>query len=132
NVHHRFRWLGLPGEPGWIAAQRAPCRSGEPDRDRVCRATRVRHHDVKEVSMSWNRSSSASAPRQPSSTPGVIAASARVLGRMRLGASATITQGTVVRSLDDSVDLGNHSVVLENSVVIVDPWPDGVEVSQTG
>src|SRR5947207_11557324 len=71
--------------------------------------------------MSWNRSSGASAPPQPWPTHGVIAASARVLGRMRLGTSATIAQGTVVRSLADSVDLGNHSVVLENSVVIGTP-----------
>jgi carbonic anhydrase/acetyltransferase-like protein (isoleucine patch superfamily) len=71
--------------------------------------------------MSWNRSASACAPALLPPSPGVIAASARVLGRMRLGASATVAQGTVVRSLDDSVDLGNRSVVLENSVVIGTP-----------
>ena len=71
--------------------------------------------------MSWNRSSSACAPALLPPSPGVIAGSARVLGRLRLGASATVAQGTVVRSLHDSVDLGNHSVVLENSVVIGTP-----------
>src|SRR5438270_344712 len=71
--------------------------------------------------MSWNRSSSACAPALLPPSPGVVAGSARVLGRMRLGASATIAQGTVVRSLYDSVELRNHSVVLENSVVIGTP-----------
>src|SRR4051794_1886819 len=40
---------------------------------------------------------------------------------MRLGASATVSQGVVVRSLHDSVELGNYSVVLENSVVVGTP-----------
>jgi carbonic anhydrase/acetyltransferase-like protein (isoleucine patch superfamily) len=72
-------------------------------------------------SMSWNRGSSASAPPLPTPVPGTVAASARILGRLRLGASALVAQGTVVRSLDESVALGNHSVVLENSVVIGSP-----------
>jgi hypothetical protein len=53
--------------------------------------------------MSWNRGSGASAPPQPKTNPGDIAASAGVLGRMRLGANSTVSQGVVVRSLHDSV-----------------------------
>ena len=71
--------------------------------------------------MSWNRSSSACAPAVLPPSPGVIAESARVLGRMQVGASAIVAQGAVVRSLDAAVELGNHSVVLENSVVIGTP-----------
>jgi hypothetical protein len=39
--------------------------------------------------MSWNRSSSACAPALLRPSPGVIAGSGRVLGRMLLGASAS-------------------------------------------
>jgi carbonic anhydrase/acetyltransferase-like protein (isoleucine patch superfamily) len=47
-----------------------------------------------------------------------IASSAVLLGGVFLGAGAILAQGTVVRSLEDSVSIGNHSAVLENSAVI--------------
>src|SRR3954467_8841934 len=47
-----------------------------------------------------------------------IAASARLLGSVHVGAGAIIAQGTVVRSHDESVSIGNHSAVLENGVVV--------------
>src|SRR3954451_6278738 len=47
-----------------------------------------------------------------------IAASARLFGGVHVGAGAIIAQGTVVRSHDESVSIGNHSAVLENGVVV--------------
>jgi carbonic anhydrase/acetyltransferase-like protein (isoleucine patch superfamily) len=47
-----------------------------------------------------------------------IAGSARLLGNVHVGAGAIIAQGTVVRSHDESVSIGNHSAVLENGVVV--------------
>jgi UDP-3-O-[3-hydroxymyristoyl] glucosamine N-acyltransferase len=47
-----------------------------------------------------------------------IAGSARLLGNVHVGAGAILAQGVVVRSHDGSVSVGNHSAVLENSVVI--------------
>src|SRR3954452_1747978 len=47
-----------------------------------------------------------------------IAGSARLFGRVHVGAGAILAQGTVVRSLDDAVSIGNHSAVLENGVVV--------------
>jgi carbonic anhydrase/acetyltransferase-like protein (isoleucine patch superfamily) len=47
-----------------------------------------------------------------------IAGSARLLGNVHVGAGAILAQGVVVRSHDASVSVGNHSAVLENSVVI--------------
>ncbi|MGM0396759.1 MAG: DapH/DapD/GlmU-related protein [Bacillota bacterium] len=44
--------------------------------------------------------------------------SARVIGKTRLGKEAYIAQGTVVRSNDGSVLIGNKTWVLENSVLI--------------
>src|SRR4051794_20780964 len=47
-----------------------------------------------------------------------IASSATLLGSVHVGAGAILAQGTVVRSHDDSVSIGNHSAVLENGVVV--------------
>ena len=47
-----------------------------------------------------------------------IASSARLLGNVHVGAGAIIAQGTVVRSHDESVAIGNYSAVLENGVVV--------------
>ncbi len=44
--------------------------------------------------------------------------SARLLGKMRLGDGVYAAQGTVLRSEDDSITIGNSSWVLENSVLI--------------
>src|SRR3954452_3573515 len=41
-----------------------------------------------------------------------------LLGSVFLGACAILAQGTVLRSHEDSVSIGNHSAVLENSAVI--------------
>ena len=47
-----------------------------------------------------------------------IASSATLLGIVHVGAGAIVSQGTVVRSHDESVSIGNHSAVLENGVVV--------------
>lgn len=47
-----------------------------------------------------------------------IASSARLLGNVRLGEGVYIAQGTIVRSQEDSVQIGHETWVLENSVVI--------------
>src|SRR3954454_2114367 len=47
-----------------------------------------------------------------------IASSAQLLGSVHVGAGAIIAQGTVVRSHGESVSIGNHSAVLENSTVV--------------
>ncbi len=47
-----------------------------------------------------------------------IARSATLLGNVHVGAGAIVSQGTVVRSHDESVVIGNHSAVLENGVVV--------------
>src|SRR4051794_10801486 len=47
-----------------------------------------------------------------------IASSAILLGSVHVGAGAILAQGTVVRSHDDSVSIGNHSAVLENSSIV--------------
>ncbi|MDK9711304.1 gamma carbonic anhydrase family protein [Acidaminobacter sp.] len=44
--------------------------------------------------------------------------SARVIGAVTLGEGVYVAQGTILRSEEDSVSLGNQSMVLENSVVI--------------
>src|SRR3954452_25456178 len=41
-----------------------------------------------------------------------------LLGSVFLGAGAILAQGTVLRSHEDSVSIGTHSAVLENSAVI--------------
>lgn len=50
-----------------------------------------------------------------------IADSARLIGKIRLGDRAYVAQGSVLRSEEDSITLGNSSWVLENSVVIGTP-----------
>jgi hypothetical protein len=47
-----------------------------------------------------------------------IAGSATLLGGIHVGAGAIVSQGTVVRSHDDAVSIGNHSAVLENGAVV--------------
>lgn len=44
--------------------------------------------------------------------------SSKIIGKVRLGNNAYIAQGTIIRSINDSVTIGNSSWVLENSVVI--------------
>lgn len=50
-----------------------------------------------------------------------ISNSARLIGKVRLGINTYIAQGTIIRSIDDSVKIENSSWVLENSVVIGTP-----------
>ncbi len=47
--------------------------------------------------------------------------SARLVGKIRLGNDAYIAQGSVLRSIDDSITIGNSSRILENSVLIGTP-----------
>lgn len=47
-----------------------------------------------------------------------IAESARVFGELRIGNGSYIAQGTVVRSVDGNIKIGNDSMILENSVII--------------
>ncbi|MGO1528449.1 MAG: DapH/DapD/GlmU-related protein, partial [Senegalia sp. (in: firmicutes)] len=44
--------------------------------------------------------------------------SSKVIGKVRFGKDAYIAQGTIIRSHNDSVTIGNSSWVLENSVLI--------------
>ena len=44
--------------------------------------------------------------------------SSKIMGKVRLGSNSYIAQGTIIRSDNDSVTIGNSSWVLENSVVI--------------
>ncbi|MFY9612602.1 MAG: DapH/DapD/GlmU-related protein [Tissierellaceae bacterium] len=54
--------------------------------------------------------------------PGIrIDDSARLIGRVRLGDGAYIAQGSVLRSIADSITIDNTSWVLENSVLIGTP-----------
>lgn len=50
-----------------------------------------------------------------------IDSSARLIGKVRLGDGAYISQGSVLRSIDDSITIDNTSWVLENSVLIGTP-----------
>lgn len=50
-----------------------------------------------------------------------IRESARLIGKVRLGNEVYVAQGSVVRSVDDSVTIGNSSWILENSVLIGTP-----------
>lgn len=47
--------------------------------------------------------------------------SARLIGKIRLGDGAYIAQGSILRSIDDSITINNKSWVLENSVLIGTP-----------
>ena len=47
--------------------------------------------------------------------------SARLIGKIRLGDGAYIAQGSILRSIDDSITIDNTSWVLENSVLIGTP-----------
>lgn len=57
--------------------------------------------------------------------------SARVIGSLTLGEGVYVAQGTILRSVGDSVSLGNQSMVLENSVVIGTPAQPVVIGSKT-
>jgi carbonic anhydrase/acetyltransferase-like protein (isoleucine patch superfamily) len=57
-------------------------------------------------------------PDQPAAE---LASSARLLGEVRLGAGTVLAQGLVVRAHGAAVEIGHHSAVLENSVVV--GWP---------
>lgn len=50
-----------------------------------------------------------------------IAESARLIGKVRLGQGAYIAQGSILRSIEDSISIHNNSWVLENSVLIGTP-----------
>lgn len=47
--------------------------------------------------------------------------SARLIGKIRLGKDVYIAQGSVLRSVNDSITIGNRSWVLENSVLVGTP-----------
>lgn len=47
--------------------------------------------------------------------------SARLIGRLRLGSGVYVAQGSVLRSIEDSITIENSSWVLENSVLIGTP-----------
>ncbi len=47
-----------------------------------------------------------------------IEKSAKIVGKVRFGENTYIGQGTIIRSLEDSITIGNSSWVLENSVLI--------------
>ena len=44
--------------------------------------------------------------------------SSKIIGKVKVGKNAYIAQGTIIRSESDSVEIGNSSWILENSVVI--------------
>lgn len=44
--------------------------------------------------------------------------SAKLIGKMKLGYNSYIAQGTVLRSINDSLTIGNSTWILENSVLI--------------
>ncbi|MDR7871703.1 MAG: DapH/DapD/GlmU-related protein [Tissierellaceae bacterium] len=50
-----------------------------------------------------------------------VDSSARLIGKIRLGDGAYIAQGSILRSIDDSIIVNNTSWVLENSVLIGTP-----------
>lgn len=50
-----------------------------------------------------------------------IADSSRLLGRLRLGKDVYVAQGSVLRSMEDSITIGNQTMVLENSVLVGTP-----------
>jgi carbonic anhydrase/acetyltransferase-like protein (isoleucine patch superfamily) len=56
-----------------------------------------------------------------STVDAVFASSAVLAGSMRVGLAVHVAQGAVVRALDDAVEVGAGSAVLENSVVIGRP-----------
>ncbi|WP_019849981.1 DapH/DapD/GlmU-related protein [Desulfitobacterium sp. PCE1] len=47
--------------------------------------------------------------------------STRLIGKIRLGNNVYIAQGSILRSINDSITLGNSSWILENSVLIGTP-----------
>ena len=61
--------------------------------------------------MSLNRAR----PAQPVAD---IAASAVLMGTLHIGAGVYLAQGVAVRSRGGNISVGNHSAVLENSVLV--------------
>lgn len=47
-----------------------------------------------------------------------IDGSARLIGKNRLGKNVYVAQGSILRSIEDSIIIGNSTMVLENSVLI--------------
>ncbi len=47
--------------------------------------------------------------------------SARLIGKMKLGKGSYVAQGTVLRSVEDSLAIGNSTWILENSVLVGTP-----------
>lgn len=47
--------------------------------------------------------------------------SARLIGKMKLGKGSYVAQGTVLRSVEDSLTIGNSTWILENSVLVGTP-----------
>lgn len=47
-----------------------------------------------------------------------IESTARLVGKMRLGKNVYVAQGTILRSNNDSLKIGNQSWILENSVLV--------------
>ncbi len=50
-----------------------------------------------------------------------IEPSSQVIGKVNLGEGTKIAQGTVLRSIKDSISIGGSSMVLENSVLVGTP-----------
>lgn len=44
--------------------------------------------------------------------------SAEIIGRVRIGSGSIVAQGTIIRSENDSIKIGNSSFILENTTVI--------------
>lgn len=47
-----------------------------------------------------------------------ISETSKIIGKVRIGTGSIIAQGTILRSEDNSITIGNDSYVLENSVII--------------
>ncbi|MDX9916602.1 MAG: DapH/DapD/GlmU-related protein [Gudongella sp.] len=50
-----------------------------------------------------------------------IAESARVIGKVKMGDGSYIAQGSIIRSIGESIKIDNNSMVLENSILIGTP-----------
>lgn len=47
--------------------------------------------------------------------------SSRLIGKLRLGKNVYVAQGSILRSMEDSIRVGNSTMVLENSVLVGTP-----------
>lgn len=50
-----------------------------------------------------------------------ISDSARIVGRVRMGRASYLAQGGIIRSIGDTVKIGNRTWILENSILIGSP-----------